>query len=72
MVVGDFNLVTSVEETTGLENLDQRRSIGFVSWIFEHGLLNLGYTGSKFTWTRRNSSSSFQGACLDRALYNLD
>ena len=72
VVVGDFNSVTSAKETTKPENLDQRRSSGFVSWISEHGLLDLGYTGSKFTWTRGNSSSSFQGPLLDRALCNLD
>ena len=72
MVAGDFNLVNSAEETTRPENLDQRRSSGFVSWIFEHGLLDLGYTRSNFTWTKGNSSYSFQGSHLDCALCNLD
>ena len=68
MVAGDVHSITNVEEITRPKDLDQRRSSGFVSWISEHALLDLGYTGSKFTWTRGNSSSSFQGAHLDRAL----
>ena len=41
----DFNLVTNAEETTKPKNLDQRRSLGFISWISKHGLLDLGYMG---------------------------
>lgn len=31
----------------------------------------MGYSGSKFTWTRRFNSSSLKGARLDRALCNF-
>ena len=70
MVIGDFNSVISMEETMSTKKLDQRRCSDFINWISEQGLLDMGYTGPRFTLTRWAFAKTFQGARLDRALCN--
>ena len=72
LIAGDFNSVTHADETSNPDRLDQRRCIGFVNWIFEHGLLDLGFSGPKFTWMRGNTPEQFKGARLYRAICNMD
>ena len=40
--------------------------------MFQHGLIDLGYTGPTFTWARGNSTQTFTGARLDQAVCNVD
>ena len=72
IAVGDFNSVSSLDETSNPLTVDQRRSLGFNSWIFYHGLFYLGYSRPKCSWTRGNSPHTFKGALLDRALCNTE
>ncbi|XP_019172110.1 PREDICTED: uncharacterized protein LOC109167542 [Ipomoea nil] len=71
LVVGDFNSVLSSDETSSPENFSLNRSSDFKNWIFREGLIDLGFTGSKFTWKRGIDTPSFKGARLDRALGNI-
>ncbi|XP_019157557.1 PREDICTED: uncharacterized protein LOC109154147 [Ipomoea nil] len=48
------------------------RCAGFVDWIHKEGLLDFGYSRSKYTWVRGQNHSTFKGARLDRALCNMD
>ncbi|XP_031115795.1 uncharacterized protein LOC116019654 [Ipomoea triloba] len=70
--VGDYNAVADHEEVSNPRNFSHYRCTGFIDWMFDQGLLDLGYTGSKFTWQRGNSQDTFKAARLDRALCNLD
>ena len=70
MIVGDFNSVTTAEEVSHGGRFDNRRCTGFLNWIYEQELINLGFTGPFFTWTRGTSTFSFKGARLGRALCN--
>ena len=70
MIVGDFNSVIAAEEVSHGERFNKRRCTGFLNWIYEQELIDLGFTGPCFTWTRGTSTFSFKGARLDRALCN--
>ena len=72
LVTGDFNSILSADEVSNLGRMDKRRCLGFTYWIFTPGLINLGILGPQFVWTLGNSTSSFQGACLDKALCSLE
>ena len=71
LAAGDFNSGTSEDETSIPGNFNQNRSVGLNSLMFQHGLIDLGYTGPTFTWTRGNSTQTFKGARLDRAVCNV-
>ena len=49
LIVGNFNSVISADETSNFDKLDQRRYASFVHWIFDHDLIDLGFTGPTFT-----------------------
>lgn len=68
LAIGDFNSVATREEVSNKEGFDSRRCRDFNKWIFDEGLVDIGFTGPKFTWTRGVKSESFKGARLDRAL----
>ncbi|XP_019178132.1 PREDICTED: uncharacterized protein LOC109173349 [Ipomoea nil] len=70
LIAGDFNSVTCQEEVNNQDNFSISRSSDFNDWIFREGLVDLGFAGSKFTWMRGSSSSTFKGARRDRALAN--
>ena len=72
LIAGDFNIVVDAEETTNPRYLNQKRCSSFIHWIPKHGLIDLGYSGPKFTWTRGISSEIFKGARLDYELSNTD
>ena len=42
--------------------------LDFSDWIFNQGLIALGFTRPKYTWIRGQFSEIFKGARLDRAL----
>lgn len=52
LAVRDFHSVTSSTEVSSNSRISNRRSAGFVEWIFDHGLIDMGYYGSQFTWSR--------------------
>ena len=72
MVVGNFDSVTRMEELSNSRKLDQQRCTAFSNWIIDNGLLDMGYSGPKFTWTRRKHYSTFQVVRLDITLFSLE
>nr|GMC77844.1 uncharacterized protein LOC109150389 [Ipomoea batatas] len=71
MVAGDFNSVIDQTETTNYSAFSSQRCSDFKEWIHREGLIDLGFSGPKFTWLRGNSTGGAKGARLDRALCNL-
>ncbi|XP_019180350.1 PREDICTED: uncharacterized protein LOC109175534 [Ipomoea nil] len=69
---GDFNSVTSSNEVSNTEAFTASRCSDFNEWIFREGLVDLGFTGPSFTWTRGIDTPTFKGARLDRALCNVE
>lgn len=49
LTVGDFIAVTSNEEVTSQGPLIHSRCAGFRKWIFDLGLIDIGYIGLTFT-----------------------
>ncbi|XP_031120966.1 uncharacterized protein LOC116024205 [Ipomoea triloba] len=68
--VGDYNAVTCMEDVSNPDNFHNHRCSGMRQWIFKEGLIDIGFLGARFTWTRGRESSTFSGARLDRALCN--
>lgn len=69
MVLGDFNSVVSAEEVSSQDSWTAHRFLGFRDWIFEQGLLDMGFCGHTFTWTRRVHASTFKGVRLDFVMW---
>ncbi|KAL4320218.1 hypothetical protein GQ457_18G015180 [Hibiscus cannabinus] len=67
VVGGDLNVISSSEERLG----GSQRRLGichrFNDFLFDSGLLDMGFSGSKFTWRRGNLYHR-----LDRCLSNSD
>lgn len=70
--MGDFNVVTNREEVNNKETFSQSRCTDFNDWITDEGLVDLGYTGTPFTWSRGKDSTTFRAARLDRVLCSID
>ncbi|KAJ8431324.1 hypothetical protein Cgig2_013540 [Carnegiea gigantea] len=71
LLAGDFNETTSLDERNhgGPDML--RRCTRFKHWIANTGLIDLGYSGPKFTWSRGRDWDTLKQARLDRALCNM-
>ncbi|XP_019178147.1 PREDICTED: uncharacterized protein LOC109173368 [Ipomoea nil] len=72
LVAGDFNAVTCKDEVSSGSNFSSSRCTSFKDWLAKEGLIDLGYSGAKFTWFRGLSSPSFKAARLDRAICSVD
>lgn len=72
LTAGDFNSVINKNEVSINSNFSLTRCTGFANWIEREGLVDLGYTGSKFTWSRGNQTDTLKVARLDRALGNIE
>lgn len=70
LAAGDFNAVMGPREVSDSNKFSQARCAGFSEWIYEQGLINLGFKGTMFTWRRGGQNSNLKGARLDRALCN--
>ncbi|KAL8152131.1 hypothetical protein V2J09_021939 [Rumex salicifolius] len=69
---GDFNDTVSLEERTGSSDSMRRRCDRFKEWVEDMELLDLRFTGPKFTWSRGLDPSSRTSAHLDRGLCNME
>ncbi|XVE80258.1 hypothetical protein DITRI_Ditri14bG0125500 [Diplodiscus trichospermus] len=52
IAAGDFNVVMSKEEVNFPDTLAYNHCVGFMDWMFDNGLMDMGYIGTKFTWMR--------------------
>lgn len=64
MLMGDFNCVLKCEE----RNTGSGVSESFAKWVTQRGLIDLGYSGQKFTWCHGGSIGTRRAARLDRSL----
>ncbi|XP_019200239.1 PREDICTED: uncharacterized protein LOC109193862 [Ipomoea nil] len=71
MAMGDFNAVVCKDETFNYMAYSQQRSMDFVDWIHMEGLVDLGFSGPRFTWMRGVEGTATKGARLDRALCDV-
>ena len=59
LVVGDFNSVMTSDEVSTRGAFD-KRSAGFLDWIFEQQIIDLGYSRPRFTWSEVVLASPLQ------------
>ena len=69
---GDYNSVMSADEVSLPTYWNCHRSASFNDWVFDQGLVDMGFSGSKFTWTRGRYDHTFKEAHLDRAMSNVE
>lgn len=67
-VIGDFNAITSEQEKYGGAKLMNSNNRAFRRFIFEAGLVDLGYHGPAYTWTNKQCTSKAIYERLDRAV----
>ncbi|XP_031105341.1 uncharacterized protein LOC116010192 [Ipomoea triloba] len=71
LIARDFNSVVNQDETNNYSAFSSQRSSDFVHWIQSEGLVDLGFSGPRYTWTKGLSVGHAKAARLDRALCNL-
>ncbi|XP_031110533.1 uncharacterized protein LOC116014727 [Ipomoea triloba] len=72
LTVGDYNAVTSMEDVSNKDKFHAHRCTGMRNWIFKEGLIDIGFFGARYTWTRGRDNATFTGARLDRALCKME
>lgn len=70
LVAGDFNEIVSIGQKVGGNS--SFTSTGFAEWIFEQGLVDLGFSGPKFTWVKNSKIANSLKLRLDRFLASTD
>lgn len=71
IALGDYNAVTCLEDVSNRDNFQTHRCAGMRHWVFKEGLIDIGFVGARYTWTRGSDNSTFTGARLDIVLCNL-
>ncbi|XP_055824261.1 uncharacterized protein LOC129892709 [Solanum dulcamara] len=68
--IGDFNVITHVEEKMGGQPYNIKKSLEFISVIEACGLIDLGFHGQQFTWCNKRDADARIWKRLDRAMVN--
>ena len=71
-LAGDFNETVSLDERNHGGPEMEMRCLCFKHWIENNDLIDLGFSGPKYTWTRGLTQSTRKEARLDRALCNTE
>ncbi|XP_019225728.1 PREDICTED: uncharacterized protein LOC109207293 [Nicotiana attenuata] len=69
-VIGDFNVISSIEEKIGGIPYQINKSLDFLSMIDDCGLTDLGYYGPRYTWSNGRGPCSIVWKRLDRGMVN--
>ncbi|KAH7853402.1 hypothetical protein Vadar_001983 [Vaccinium darrowii] len=70
VLMGDFNCILSNEEKSGGEEKADWEMADFRNFVWDNGLIDIGYVGYPFTWNNRRSGRENVRERLDRALVN--
>jgi hypothetical protein len=72
MVVGDFNEIVNQSDKIGGAQRREGQMVLFRNVLEDCGLSDLGFLGSKFTWSNGHHDDTFMKERLDRAVANQD
>ena len=72
LLAGDFNTYKSLDDKWGGSSNVMRKCAKFARWIDDCGLIDLGFTGPKFTWWKEVGGKPYMKVRLDRALANAE
>ncbi|CAA7060939.1 unnamed protein product [Microthlaspi erraticum] len=70
VVGGDFNTILRLDERTGGNGRLSQDSVAFGEWISDASLIDMGFTGHRFTWRRGRTEQYYIAKRLDRVLCN--
>ncbi|KAF5459757.1 hypothetical protein F2P56_019677 [Juglans regia] len=70
--MGDFNEVMFQEEYFGSNIRPFKQMEDFRLALLDCGLMDIGFEGSKFTWSNKREGAKFTKCRLDRALANVE
>ncbi|KAK4706667.1 hypothetical protein R3W88_033767 [Solanum pinnatisectum] len=68
--IGDFNVITNMEEKIGGMPYNMNKSLEFISVIEACGMIDLGYTGLPYTWCNQRNAYASVWKKLDRSMVN--
>ncbi|XP_055800325.1 uncharacterized protein LOC129869710 [Solanum dulcamara] len=68
--IGDFNVITGIEEKLEGIPYNMNKSFEFISTIEACGLIDLGFHGAKYTWCNNRDNDARIWKRLDRAMVN--
>ena len=71
LLASDFNDTKSLEERMHCGQGLARRCTKFNHWIKNNGLIDLGFSGPRYTWCRGRDNRTRKYARVDRGLCNL-
>lgn len=66
--MGDLNSVLDGSEVSDPKKLSHSRCTDFAEWVFDQGLIDIGFEGPIMTWEQGNQDNTFKITQLDRAL----
>uniref|UniRef100_A0A2N9ISI0 CCHC-type domain-containing protein n=1 Tax=Fagus sylvatica TaxID=28930 RepID=A0A2N9ISI0_FAGSY len=72
LLIGDLNSTVSNSDKSGGRQNGESSSRSFQNFISEVGAIDLGFNGSKFTWSNNRAGWANIRERLDRGLYNVD
>lgn len=73
LIISDFNTITTRDEHKGgTFSYYASKAHYFLSFIEDNNLLDLYFSGPRFTWCNNQAGTSRRWACLDRCFVNLD
>ncbi|KAG5599775.1 hypothetical protein H5410_031145 [Solanum commersonii] len=68
--VGDYNVITFMDENLGGLPYNMKKSLEFIVVIEACGMMDLGFSGQKFTWSNNKGVHNRVWKRLDRAMVN--
>ncbi|XP_049365268.1 uncharacterized protein LOC125830095 [Solanum verrucosum] len=68
--IGDFNVITNIEEKLGGMPYNMNKIFEFISVIESCSLTDLGFTGIPFTWCNQRTAQARVWKRLDRSMVN--
>ena len=71
MCMGDFNYVISKDEVSGGRKSCSSTTNYLKELMFEFGAIDLGFSGSKFTWVKGRWGNASINSRLDRGIANM-
>lgn len=72
LVCGNFNVVIGEEEKKGGRSFTVAEAIDFVTFMSSAGLVDGGFSGSRFTWCNNRHGQAMIEKRLDRLLMNVE
>lgn len=70
--MGDFNEIINKEKKQGGHPRPEKQMDGFKHALGVNGLFDLGWKGTKYTWTNRHTDNTFTKMRLDRVVATKD